>query len=146
MATPRRIGRHRICDFARRVAEKFRPDRIILFGSYARGKSTPDSDVDLLVILSFKGRGVRKAIEILTRVEPGFPVDLIVRTPRQMKQRLAWGDFFLREVVEHGKVLYEASRLCIGVHRRGSAVTTASLSSVNRKPQLLCGCRSSRYR
>jgi len=103
------IDRGRIREFSRRVAEEFRPERIILFGSYARGRPTADSDVDLLVVLPFRGRGARKAIEILSRVEPGFPVDLLVRTPRQIRQRLAWGDFFIREILERGKVLYETA-------------------------------------
>ena len=108
------IDRRSIREFTRRVAEEFRPRQIILFGSYAYGRPTRDSDVDLLVIMPFKGRGVRKAIEILSRVEPGFAVDMLVRTPAQVRQRLAWNDFFMREVVDRGKVLYEARHARVG--------------------------------
>ena len=91
------------------IAKAFLPDRIILFGSYAYGVPTEDSDVDLLVILPHEGKGARKAAEILVKVSPPFPVDLLVRTPDQLQQRLAWNDFFMREIVEKGTVLYAAS-------------------------------------
>jgi predicted nucleotidyltransferase len=97
-----------ITAFAHRVAKEFSPDQIILFGSHAYGKPTADSDVDLLVILPFEGDSARKAIEIRRRVTPTFGLDLLVRTPEVMKWRLEQGDFFLREVMEKGKVLYEA--------------------------------------
>ena len=92
-----------------RIVQKYHPERIILFGSYAYGTPTVDSDVDLLVVLPFEGKGSRKAVEILNRVQPEFPVDLLIRTPEQIRQRLAWNDFFLREVIEKGKILYEAA-------------------------------------
>jgi predicted nucleotidyltransferase len=98
-----------IADLCERIARQFRPQRIILFGSYAYGSPTEDSDVDLLVILPFEGQGMRKAAEILTHVNPRFPVDLVVRTPEEVRQRLAWNDFFLREVIEKGRVLYESA-------------------------------------
>ncbi|MFM9972894.1 MAG: nucleotidyltransferase domain-containing protein [Burkholderiales bacterium] len=94
---------------SRRIAEEFRPNRIILFGSHARGRATKDSDVDLLVVMPFKGKGVHKSVEILNRIEPEFPVDVIVRTPSQLRKRLAASDYFFGEIVKNGKVLYEAT-------------------------------------
>ncbi len=95
--------------YCRRVASEFHPERIILFGSHAYGKPRRDSDVDLLIVMRFQGKGVEKAIEIGNRIVPSFPLDLIVRTPGQLRRRLAQNDFFLREAVEKGTVLYEAS-------------------------------------
>ena len=92
-----------------RIVQAYHPERIVLFGSYAYGTPTVDSDVDLLVVLPFEDKGARKAVEILDTVHPEFPVDLLVRTPEQVRQRLAWNDFFLREVIERGKILYEAT-------------------------------------
>ena len=97
-----------IKEFCERVGKEFRPRRIILFGSYAYGKPTEDSDVDLLVVMPFQGNGMRKAVEIETKIPPRFPLDLVVRSPRQMRSRLALHDFFLQEVVEKGKLLYES--------------------------------------
>jgi len=68
-----------------------------------------DSDVDLLVILPFEGQAIRKSTEILRKIQPRIPVDLIVRTPDYVRERLKWNDFFLREIIERGKTLYESS-------------------------------------
>lgn len=92
-----------------RIVQVYHPERIVLFGSYAYGTPTGDSDIDLLVVLPFEGKGIRKAVEILNTVHPEFPVDILVRTPEQVRQRLAWNDFFLREILEKGRVLYEAT-------------------------------------
>ena len=103
------IEQSRIQALCRRIAKEFRAQRIILFGSHASGHAREDSDVDLLVVMPFQGKGARKSAEILNRVEPDFPVDVIVRTPRQMRERLADSDFFLRDVVKNGKILYETA-------------------------------------
>ncbi len=103
------IARQTILELVQRIARRFAPERIILFGSYAYGAPTNDSDVDLLVILPFEGQGVHKTIEILDAIEPRIPLDLIVRTPAEVQQRLTWNDFFLREIIEKGQVLYESA-------------------------------------
>jgi uncharacterized protein len=93
----------------RRIALEFHPRRIVLFGSYARGEATEDSDVDLLVVMPFRDRPVKKAVEVLLRVNPPFPVDLLVRTPAAVRRRLRMGDDFTRDILEGGTVLYEAA-------------------------------------
>ena len=103
------VSRRAIRRFSGEVARRFKPKRIILFGSYAYGKPTPDSDVDLLVVMPCKGRALDKSLEIRLAVNAGFPLDLIVRTPAELKKRLQWGDFFLREITEKGTVLYDAA-------------------------------------
>jgi predicted nucleotidyltransferase len=90
------------------IAREFCPRRIILFGSYAYGKPGPDSDVDLLVIMPLRGRSTDQAIEISKRLEHRFPMDIIVRSPEEVRQRLEWNDFFLREATEKGVVMYES--------------------------------------
>ncbi len=94
---------------SQQIAEQFQPIRIILFGSYANGQPTDDSDVDLLVILPFNGYPFRKASEILRATNPDFPVDLLARTPEQIEQRLAIGDEFIQEILGQGKVLHETT-------------------------------------
>ncbi len=91
------------------IVREFNPDRIILFGSYAYGRPGNDSDVDILVVLPFKGKPVRKAIEIRNKVNAGVPLDLIVRTPEQVADRVAQNDWFMREILERGHTLYEAN-------------------------------------
>lgn len=94
--------------FTDRLVEAYRPHRVVLFGSYARGRARPDSDVDILVVMPFKGNGVRKAAEIVKRLRPRFALDLVVRTPKQIERRLAWHDSFLEEATT-GKVIYETT-------------------------------------
>ena len=95
--------------FARRIAERFRPDRIILFGSYAYGKPHAESDVDLLVVMPARDV-VNQAVRICLAFERPFSLDLIVRTPKQVERGLKEDDWFLREVVEKGKTLFEAQK------------------------------------
>ena len=91
---------------ARQIAERFQPDKIILFGSYAYGTPTPDSDVDLLVVMPTRNP-FAQAVRIGEAIEPGCFLDLLVRPPTLLEKRLQWGDWFLREIVSRGKVLYE---------------------------------------
>lgn len=97
-----------IVELSERIAEAFHPQRIVLFGSHAWGTPTPDSDVDLLVVMPFEGKPAAKSVEIRLKVRPSFPVDLIVRTPETIRERLAMGDTFIRDILEHGELLYEA--------------------------------------
>src|SRR5437868_3892507 len=95
-----------IRDFARRVAEHFHPDKVILFGSYAYGTPHADSDVDILVVMPARSQ-LSQAVRIELACDPYFPLDIIVRTPENMRWRLEEGDSFLREIVSRGKILYE---------------------------------------
>lgn len=91
--------------FAREVVERFHPEKIILFGSHAYGTPHADSDVDILVIMPVRNQ-LDAAVRISLAVDPPFPLDIIVRTPKNMKWRLAEGDSFLQEITSKGKVLY----------------------------------------
>lgn len=97
-----------IKELSEQIAREFQPRKIILFGSHAYGKPAWDSDVDLLVVMPFKGRPNRQAVKIRSRIETAVALDLLVRTPQQITQRLAMGDTFMRDILEHGKVVYEA--------------------------------------
>jgi predicted nucleotidyltransferase len=108
------VKRSQIRAFSQPVAREFRPHKIVLFGSYAYGTPTEDSDVDLLVIMPFQRKRGRKSLEIRQRVPADFPLDLIVRTPEFVAQRLEWGDCFTREILSKGKVLYEAPDTRVG--------------------------------
>jgi uncharacterized protein len=102
------IDEKSIQDLRDRITEECQPDRIILFGSYAYGTPNADSDLDILVIVGHGDSGPKKAAEILRRINPRIPVDLVVRTEDEIKGRLQADDFFLAEILNHGRVLYEA--------------------------------------
>lgn len=91
------------------IAREFNPVKIILFGSQAYGKPTAESDIDLLVVMPYKGSPFRQAGEILKRLNVWMPVDLIVRNEEEIEARLRIGDRFMRDILEHGKVMYEAA-------------------------------------
>jgi predicted nucleotidyltransferase len=92
--------------YARAIAEEFHPDRIILFGSYAYGTPHEDSDVDLLVVMPARDQHAQ-AVRIRWRLAAPFPVDLLVRTPKEMAWRLEESESFTTTIVSKGKVLYE---------------------------------------
>lgn len=96
------------------IAREFQPERIILFGSYASGTPQEVSDVDLLVVLPFEGKATLKALDIRNKVRPRIPVDLIVRSPQQIQDRLENHDWFIRDIVEKGRTLYEADNAGVG--------------------------------
>ncbi len=103
-------GMHRreaIQQYTEAIAREFHPEKIILFGSHAYGQVTEDSDVDLMVVMPFRGSAIEQSFRIRNRLEhPGFPIDLLVRSPREIAKREAMGDFFIREILDRGKVLY----------------------------------------
>ena len=97
-----------IKDFGRRLAAEFHPQKVVLFGSYAYGRPRPGSDVDLLVVMPLKGNPVDKAVEMRLKLRPRFALDLLVRTPGKIRERLDMGDDFIKDILDKGKVLYEA--------------------------------------
>ena len=93
----------------RRIARELQPEKIILFGSYAYGTPTPQSDVDLLVVMETQERSmIKRGSPVMTLIVPRpFDVDIIVHTPTEIDQLLTQKNFFIRDAVNLGKVLYE---------------------------------------
>ena len=98
-------------DLAKKISETFHPEKIILFGSNAWGEPNKDSDVDLFIIMETdEPRLPKRAIEILKKCHPRtIPVDMIIRTPKEVEERLISGDPFIRKIIQEGKVLYDRS-------------------------------------
>lgn len=97
-----------IQQFATDMAREFSPEKVILFGSYAHGNAEPESDIDILVVMPGEASGARVAADIITRLKPTLPVELIVRSSCQLRERLAMNDFFMQEIMATGKELYAA--------------------------------------
>jgi predicted nucleotidyltransferase len=125
--------------FARRIAKRFHPDKIIPFGSYAYGQPHNESDVDLMVIMPLRN-ALDQAIRIDLAFERPYALDLHVRTPYQIRQDLKDlddRDWFLYEVMTKGKVLYEAPHGSFGEQGRrrrggGQGTRRAHAASPNR--------------
>ncbi len=113
------VDRQKIEAFINEVRHRFQPEKILLFGSYAYGEPSSDSDVDILIILSFKGKNPEKATEIWLATRPDFPVDVMVRKPEEIRERLELGDPFIREIIQNGVPLYESDNQRMGFKSRG---------------------------
>ena len=100
------VTEDKIQEVAQKIAKKFKPEKIILFGSYAWGKPGPDSDVDLFVVK--KTDNTRELTRNISRAifPRPFPIDFIVYKPEQFERRKRMGDFFIKDIVSKGKVLY----------------------------------------
>ena len=97
-------------EITRQIVETFDPDQVILFGSHAYGVPEPDSDVDLLIVTNaLKTRSVFERHRAVSDLFPSrrFALDVIVRTPAELRQLVKQGPAFFREIVTQGKVLYE---------------------------------------
>src|SRR5262249_54325401 len=103
--------------YANAIAAEFRPDKIILFGSHAYGTPHEGSEVDLLVVMPTPNQH-EQAVRIQYRLTAPFPVDLIVRTPKQIAWRLAEGESFFTTIVSQGKVLNEKDDARVGQEGR----------------------------
>ncbi|MDE0482686.1 MAG: HEPN domain-containing protein [Candidatus Poribacteria bacterium] len=89
------------------IVREFAPLQVILFGSYAYGTPTEDSDVDLLVVMPIpKSEFRNKAVEIRQRIPYRFSMDLLVRSPEEIAYRVSYNDWFLREITEKGELLH----------------------------------------
>lgn len=93
----------------KRLVFELKPEKIILFGSYAYGNPTPDSDVDLLIVMKTRAKYIDRYVVVSNVLIPrDFPVDILVKTPKEIKdEEKKKGNFFLREILTKGKVLYE---------------------------------------
>lgn len=127
---------------ARQIVERFQPEKIILFGSHAYGTPHSGSDVDVLVIMPARNE-LAQAWKIDRTLDREFSLHLIVRTPRNVAWRLQEGDWFLREVISRGQVLYEKTdagvgrqsgrRLPSGTPARGTRWTRGTYRSPGRR-------------
>lgn len=95
----------------KRIAEGYHPLKVILFGSYAWGEPTDDSDIDLLIVKETSERFIDRWVavrELIADPERRVPVEPIVVTPEELDRRIARGDQFFQEIVARGKLVYAA--------------------------------------
>lgn len=95
-----------------RLSATYHPERIVLFGSYASGRQTQDSDLDLLIIKKTQQSFHHRLFKVRRLVEPtlkGHPFDPIVLTPLELRRRLARGDQFIESILRKGRQVYARS-------------------------------------
>ena len=100
-----------IFEIVSKIKREYYPNKIILFGSYAYGQPDRDSDIDLLIIKNTQERPIDRRVavaRIASDPKRLIPLEVIVLTPEEVRERLEIGDQFLREILGRGDVLYEA--------------------------------------
>jgi predicted nucleotidyltransferase len=97
-----------IREIVQQIVERFRPQKVILFGSYVQGKPTPDSDVDLLVVMETNEQALHAAARISAAIDHPFPLDILVFRPSELKASLERKGVFATEIIAKGIVLHEA--------------------------------------
>lgn len=102
------VSKRAIKQVAKEIVEHFHPRQVILFGSYAYGTPTANSDVDLLIIMETKERNLPQALKISRAISHPFLMDLVVLKPQEVQTRLEVGDLVLREILAKGEILFEA--------------------------------------
>ena len=117
MATPNILKEREILllleDIVQSLNRSYRPDKIILYGSYAYGNPTLDSDIDLLIIKDTDKRRVDRFVEmkqIIYRPGRGIPISPLVYTQEEIEERLKIGDDFVAEILAKGR--YLSSKTC----------------------------------
>lgn len=108
------VNKESIRLLARKIVRLARPLKVVLFGSHAWGRPTADSDVDILLIVRTRRDLTNLGAEIAHAANPPFPLDLIVKTPAEVRWRLKERDCFLTEVFRRGTILYEARNARVG--------------------------------
>ncbi len=90
------------------IVKNYKPEKIILFGSCARGNPTEDSDVDLFIVKKTKQLRTKRHLEVDRMfLDRAVPLDILVYTPREIKERLSLGDFFIKNIIQKGKIIYD---------------------------------------
>ena len=97
----------KIKNISDKIAMEYKPEKIILFGSFAWGKPTKDSDIDLLIVKKAEKSSRKLAQEIDNSLfEREMPIDILVYSPKYLEERLSLGDFFIKKIIKDGKLLY----------------------------------------
>ncbi len=98
-----------IDEIVQKIVKEYRPEKIILFGSYAYGEPHSDSDIDLLIIKKTEERPIDRRVavrRILSDPNLRTPIESLVLTPEEIKKRQTIGDQFIEEILRRGMVLY----------------------------------------
>ena len=91
----------------RQIVKKYKPEKIILFGSFAYGRPKPSSDIDLLIIKKTKEKKIKCIKDVLMQIKSNLPVEPLIYNPEEVQERLSLGDFFFQDIIKKGKVVYE---------------------------------------
>ena len=102
------ITREKIQQVVDKIVKEYQPEKIILFGSWAWGEPHEDSDVDFFIVKESQERRIDRERELRKKLYGNKfpPLDLLIYTPEEIKRRLSIEDFFVKDILEKGKILY----------------------------------------
>lgn len=102
------ITEEKIQEITQKIVKEFKPEKIILFGSYAWGNPSEDSDVDFFIVKESDKRRIDRARELRKMLFGNNfpPMDLLIYTPREVQQRILMEDFFVKDILDKGEILY----------------------------------------
>jgi len=123
-------------DVAERIVRHFKPHKVILFGSRAYGRPHRDSDVDLIVIMPYRGRPLPQTLKILSKSDPPFAIDLLLYRPGEFRERYRQYDPFVRHAVDRGKVLYDRRSQRVGAEGGGRLRRSVEPHARSKEPKL----------
>ena len=103
------VEQKNIQEVVQRIAKNYKPEKIYLFGSFAWGKPNKDSDVDLFIIKSTEAKHLERDKTVRRIINRELPADLLIYTPQETQKRLSMGDFFIKNILQKGKMLYESN-------------------------------------
>ncbi len=93
-----------------KLKRKYKPIKVILFGSYAHGSPRDDSDIDLLILKKTNERSIERFVKvkkIIYNPERKIPISPLIYSPTELNKRLEMGDDFIKEILKKGRILYE---------------------------------------
>ncbi|HEX8522125.1 MAG TPA: nucleotidyltransferase domain-containing protein [Tepidisphaeraceae bacterium] len=96
------------------IVRQLAPEKVILFGSYAYGAPNEDSDVDFMIVTRYRGDSYAKASQLKIPMDRYFPMDVLVRSPAEMRRRAAMKDWFIIDILEQGIVLHDQDDARVG--------------------------------
>ena len=95
-----------------KIAKKYKPEKIILFGSFAWGKAGVDSDVDLLIIKKTDKKRIERNLEVKKIINGSLPVDILVYTPKEIEKSIDEDkNLFIEDILRNGKMIYDNSKI-----------------------------------
>jgi len=110
MANKPTIKQKDIQAVVKKIAENYKPEKIYLFGSFAWGKPTYDSDVDLFIIKEANERRFDRQLQVRRMLSSEVPVDILVYNKGEIEYRLRWGDLFIKKILTQGKLIYDNTK------------------------------------
>jgi predicted nucleotidyltransferase len=105
------VGEGELAALVQGIRERYKPQKVILFGSYARGQAHAGSDLNLCLVVPEAGDWLERQVEFLGRFDlPGVALRPVIYTGQELERLRAEGQPFVREILEEGRVLHERRR------------------------------------